>query len=94
MTSTLHATLGDELYHAWRERTPIAPFSARAGGLSLADAYRVQQHFVARRIEAGETVVGKKIGVTSQAVQDMLDVRQPDFGHLLSGMVYGDGAAI
>ncbi|MFL9867439.1 2-oxopent-4-enoate hydratase [Paraburkholderia fungorum] len=94
MTSTLHTTLGDELYHAWRERAPIAPFSARAGGLPLADAYRVQQHFVARRIEAGETIVGKKIGVTSQAVQDMLDVRQPDFGVLLSGMHHVAGEDI
>jgi 2-oxopent-4-enoate/cis-2-oxohex-4-enoate hydratase len=39
-------------------------------------------------------MVGKKIGVTSKVVMDMLDVRQPDFGHLLSGMVYPDGAAI
>lgn len=94
MTSTLHAELGDTLYRAWRERTPIAPFSARADGLPIADAYRVQQHFVARRIEAGETIVGKKIGVTSQVVQDMLDVRQPDFGVLLSGMHYVAGEEI
>src|SRR5476651_1294784 len=73
MTSTLHTLLGDELYHAWRERASIPPFSARKDGFSLADAYAVQQRFVARRIGAGETVVGKKIGVTSQAVQDMLD---------------------
>ncbi|HEX7913322.1 MAG TPA: 2-oxopent-4-enoate hydratase [Paraburkholderia sp.] len=94
MTSTLHAELGDTLYRAWRERTPIAPFSARADGLPIADAYQVQQHFVARRIEAGETIVGKKIGVTSQVVQDMLDVRQPDFGVLLSGMHYVAGEEI
>ncbi|MFM0395747.1 2-oxopent-4-enoate hydratase [Paraburkholderia phytofirmans] len=94
MTSTLHAELGDTLYRAWLDRTPVAPFSARAEGLPLADAYRVQQHFIARRLAAGETVAGKKIGVTSQVVQDMLDVRQPDFGVLLSGMHYAAGEAI
>ena len=94
MPSTFHAALGDELYTAWRERAPIPPFSARADGLSLADAYGIQQRFVARRIDAGETIVGKKIGVTSQAVQDMLNVRQPDFGVLLSGMHYEAGEDI
>ena len=94
MTTTLHATLGDELYQAWLRRAPIEPFSARPEGLPLADAYRVQQHFIARRIKAGEKIVGKKIGVTSQAVQDMLDVRQPDFGVLLSGMHYVAGEDI
>ncbi len=89
-----HAALGDELYAAWRERVPVTPFSARAGDLPLADAYRVQQRFVARRLADGEAIVGKKIGVTSQAVQDMLDVRQPDFGVLLSGMHYDSGARI
>ncbi|RAS23759.1 2-oxopent-4-enoate/cis-2-oxohex-4-enoate hydratase [Paraburkholderia bryophila] len=94
MTSTLHAELGDTLYRAWLERAPIAPLSARDDGLPLADAYRVQQHFIARRIEAGETVVGKKIGLTSAAVQNMLGVHQPDFGILLSGMHYVAGEAI
>lgn len=94
MTSAQHAALGDALYAAWRERVPIAPLTARLPELPLADAYRIQQHYIARRVAAGETVIGKKIGVTSQAVQDMLDVRQPDFGMLLSDMQYASGAAI
>jgi 2-oxopent-4-enoate/cis-2-oxohex-4-enoate hydratase len=49
---------------------------------------------IARRVEKGERIVGKKIGVTSQAVMNMLGVGQPDFGYMLDGMIYGDGAAI
>ena len=49
---------------------------------------------VGRRIEAGERVVGKKIGVTSKVVMNMLDVHQPDFGYLLDGMVYNEGETI
>jgi len=85
--------LGDRLYEAWQTRTPLAPPSEN-NALTIDDAYRIQQRMVARRIGQGETVIGKKIGVTSKAVQDMLDVRQPDFGILLSGMAYADGAAI
>jgi len=94
MPSQLHTELGDELYAAWHACTPVAPLSGRPRRLSLADAYRIQQRFVERRLTEGESVVGKKIGVTSQAVQDMLDVRQPDFGILLSGMHYAAGDAI
>ena len=94
MTSAQHAALGDALYAAWRERLPIAPLTSRLPELPLADAYRIQQHYIARRVAAGVAVIGKKIGVTSKAVQDMLDVRQPDFGMLLSDMQYESGAAI
>ncbi|MCY1178817.1 2-hydroxyhexa-2,4-dienoate hydratase [compost metagenome] len=46
------------------------------------------------RLDNGQRVIGKKIGVTSKVVMDMLGVDQPDFGHLLSDMLYADGAAI
>jgi 2-oxopent-4-enoate/cis-2-oxohex-4-enoate hydratase len=86
--------LGDELYQALIDRRPVAPLTARGLSLTVDDAYRIQQRMVARRLEKGETVIGKKIGVTSKAVQQMLDVHQPDFGYLLSGMVVNEGEAI
>jgi 2-oxopent-4-enoate/cis-2-oxohex-4-enoate hydratase len=49
---------------------------------------------VERRLQDGERIVGKKIGVTSQAVQRMLDVHQPDFGYLTDRMRYEDGAEV
>ena len=73
MSNRLHATLGDELYAAWHSRAPVAPLSARPRRLSLDDAYRIQQRFIERRVERGESVVGKKIGVTSQAVQELVE---------------------
>ena len=86
--------LGDALHAAWSKRTTIAPLSTTHAGLTLDDAYRIQTRMLSHRLAAGQAVVGKKIGVTSKAVQDMLDVRQPDFGVLLSGMLYEDGAAV
>lgn len=86
--------LGDALYEAWASRTTMAPLIQQHPELALGDAYRIQQRFVQRRVDAGETIVGKKIGVTSKAVQDFLGVFQPDFGQLTSSMVHANGADI
>ncbi|WP_068639592.1 2-oxopent-4-enoate hydratase [Thauera butanivorans] len=85
---------GDELYSALRDRSPIAPLTERHPDIRIEDAYRIQQRMIARRIEAGERIVGKKIGVTSKAVMNMLGVDQPDFGMLTDAMVYGAGDPI
>ena len=85
---------GDELYRALIDGVAITPLSDRIAGLGIEDAYRIQLRMIARRVETGERIVGKKIGVTSKAVMDMLNVRQPDFGHLTSAMVCNDGDAI
>ncbi|MDO9599295.1 MAG: 2-oxopent-4-enoate hydratase [Azoarcus sp.] len=85
---------GDELYVAWLERRTVAPLLEREPEITLADAYRIQLRYIERRVGAGETVVGKKIGVTSKPVQDFLGVFQPDFGQLTSGMVHEEGDTI
>lgn len=85
---------GDELYDALVQREPVAPLTEREPAITLDDAYRIQLRFLQRRLDAGERVVGKKIGVTSKVVMDMLGVDQPDFGQLLSGMVVQEGEAI
>lgn len=85
---------GDELYESWRDRRTVPPLLEREPAITLVDAYRVQERFLARRVQGGETIIGKKIGVTSKAVQDFLGVYQPDFGQLTSGMLYRDGATI
>ena len=84
-------TYGAELYSALRNRHPIAPLIGRDSSLTIEDAYAISLDFLARRCADGERVVGKKIGVTSRAVQDMLGVHQPDFGFLTDWMhVEGD----
>lgn len=85
---------GDELYTAFLERKTLKPFLEREPEISLEDAYRIQSRFIERRLQAGETIVGKKIGVTSKPVQDFLGVFQPDFGQLTSGMIYQEGETV
>jgi len=85
---------GGELYNALITRTPVAPLTDREPGITLDDAYRIQLRMIQRRLDAGETIIGKKIGVTSKVVMDMLKVNQPDFGQMTSGMVFNEGEAI
>jgi 2-oxopent-4-enoate/cis-2-oxohex-4-enoate hydratase len=86
--------LGDELYDALKACRVVDPLTTRYPEVTIEDAYRIQQRLIARRIAAGETVIGKKIGVTSKAVMNMLGVWQPDFGLLTDAMVYNEGEAI
>ena len=85
---------GDELYQALIDRKAVDPLTDRVPGITIEDAYQIQQRMVQRRVEKGETIVGKKIGVTSKMVMDMLKVDQPDFGQMTSGMVFNEGEAI
>ena len=85
---------GDELYQSLLSRVPVEPLTNRESAITVEDAYQIQLRMIQRRLDAGEVVVGKKIGVTSKVVMDMLGVNQPDFGHLLSGMVFNEGEAV
>jgi 2-oxopent-4-enoate/cis-2-oxohex-4-enoate hydratase len=87
--------LGDELYAALRARTTVRPLIERQSDITIKDAYQISLHMLQKRIDLdGETVIGKKIGVTSKVVQDMLGVFQPDFGFLTDAMECPDGAEI
>jgi 2-oxopent-4-enoate/cis-2-oxohex-4-enoate hydratase len=94
MDQHLISELGDELYAALRARKTLSPLTTHHPEISIDDAYHISLHMLQRRIAAGEQLVGKKIGVTSKAVQDMLDVHQPDFGFLTDAMHYPNGACI
>jgi len=85
---------GNELYQAFVNKTTVAPLTEREADITIEDAYQIQQQMVNRRLDAGETIVGKKIGVTSKAVQNLIGVDQPDFGQLTSGMFFYEGEDI
>ncbi|MBC3840754.1 2-keto-4-pentenoate hydratase [Streptacidiphilus sp. 4-A2] len=82
------------LEQAERRAASVGPLSASWPGFDVVDAYAVQQHNIARRRAAGAAVVGHKVGLTSLAMQQLLGVGEPDFGHLLDDMVHSDGAEI
>jgi 2-oxopent-4-enoate hydratase len=83
--------VADDLYEALRSGEPIAP-PTDDHDLDIEDAYAVQSAFVDRRLADGASVVGHKIGLTSEGIQDQLGVDEPDFGRLLDTMYVEDGA--
>jgi 2-oxopent-4-enoate/cis-2-oxohex-4-enoate hydratase len=87
--------LGDELYGALRTQSTLAPLTERENDITIEDAYHISRRMVNQRLERdGERIVGKKIGVTSKPVQEMLGVFQPDFGFLTNTMEYPDASDI
>ena len=92
--SELHNQLAQELFDAQKKRLAVAPLIARYPELTIDDAYQISLKTLALRTQAGEKVIGKKIGVTSEAVQKMLNVHQPDFGFLTNTMHHPDGSSI
>jgi len=91
-TPDQYQTIGRMLFDALASGKPISPLTDTYPDMSIDDAYQVSLAFLKiRRAENGETIVGKKIGVTSKPVQDMLGVFQPDFGFLTDAMFSNDG---
>jgi 2-oxopent-4-enoate/cis-2-oxohex-4-enoate hydratase len=92
-TNQIHG-FGDELYRALRDRTTVAPLTTRVPGITTENAYEISRRIIEHREGDGERVIGKKIGVTSLAVQRMLDVHTPDFGWLTDRMRYDEGQPV
>lgn len=94
MKTDLLSELAAELHRATLERRTVPPLTETHPSLTLDDAYAIQRLLEARVLAAGEVVVGRKIGVTSRAVQEMLGVHQPDFGFLTRRMVYRSDSSV
>jgi len=72
----------------------IAPLIETWPELDLDTAYAIQLENVRRRVDRGARILGHKVGLTSKAMQDMLGIDQPDYGHLLDGMFYRSGDCV
>ncbi|WP_371877001.1 fumarylacetoacetate hydrolase family protein [Microbulbifer sp. 2205BS26-8] len=84
--------LGGELYRSMLSKSTVPPLTDRVPNITIDDAYNISRHYLDLRLQKNrETVVGKKIGVTSAAVQSMLGVYSPDFGFLTDAMQFSDG---
>jgi 2-keto-4-pentenoate hydratase len=81
------ADLADSLWRAETGHAAIEPITDRWPALSVADAYAIQSRNIERRAEAGAVVRGHKVGLTSRASQELLGVREPNFGVLLDDML-------
>jgi 2-oxopent-4-enoate/cis-2-oxohex-4-enoate hydratase len=94
MKQTRIKALGDELYQAMLKREAVAPLTGRGEDITIDDAYHISLRMLERRLADGASIIGKKIGVTSKSVQNMLNVHQPDFGYLTDDMVFNSGETV
>ncbi|PBC51873.1 2-keto-4-pentenoate hydratase [Rhodococcus sp. ACS1] len=82
------------LYDARSKRMPILPFTDDDPTLGMADGYAIQQELVALLLADGDRIIGHKVGLTSEPMQQMVGVDSPDYGPVLASTVYGEGEVI
>src|ERR1700730_11696652 len=78
--------LAADLAQAERSRESIPPLTAGHPDIDVVDAYEIQLINIRQRVAEGARVVGHKVGLSSEAMQKMMGVDEPDYGHLLNDM--------
>ena len=88
------AALARELYDARKSRTQLRHFSKRHPGMTIADGYAIQRAWVALEVADGRVIKGRKIGLTSRAMQQSSQIDEPDFAPLMDDMFFANGGDI
>jgi len=86
--------IADRLWEAGRTRDPIEPISETHPDAEVTDAYEIQLLNVRRRVDEGARIRGHKVGISAKAVQRMLGVHEPDYGHLFDDMFVFEGDTV
>ncbi|HOB93722.1 MAG TPA: 2-oxo-hepta-3-ene-1,7-dioic acid hydratase [Aquabacterium sp.] len=87
-------TLALELQAARRDRVPLRHFSQRFPQMTVDDGYAIQRAWVALELAAGRTIKGRKIGLTSRAMQLSSQIDEPDYAPLMDDMFFAGGGDI
>lgn len=94
LTDIQRQAAAESLVEADRVRRPIRQLSRTYPDMTLDEAYDVQRRWAEARIAAGARVIGRKIGLTSRAMQKASKMIEPDYGVILDDALFGDGACI
>ncbi len=86
LSDDVRSTVADALRDAEVGRAPIPPLRETWPEIDVVDAYEIQLLNIRRRLQAGAGVRGHKVGLSSKAMQEMMGVDEPDYGHLLTDM--------
>ena len=86
LTAQVRDELAADLAEAERSRVPIAPLTTGNPEIDVVDAYEIQLINIRQRVAEGARVIGHKVGLSSKAMQEMMGVDEPDYGHLLDEM--------
>ncbi|MFB0835886.1 2-oxo-hept-4-ene-1,7-dioate hydratase [Arthrobacter halodurans] len=86
--------IADELVEAGRTRTPVQRLTARYPDMTVEDSYRVQNLWRQRSEQDGRRLAGRKIGLTSKAMQAATGITEPDYGIIFEDMVLENGCTV
>jgi 2-oxo-hept-3-ene-1,7-dioate hydratase len=86
--------LARDLYHARKARTQLRHFSRSHPGMTIEDGYAIQRAWVALEMADGRTIKGRKIGLTSRAMQQASQITEPDYAPLMDDMFFEPGSDI
>lgn len=84
----------ETLMAAESTKQPIPPFTSSTEVISVDDAYNIQLYQIKKKVEQGAVVKGLKIGLTSKAMQEMLNVYSPDYGFILDSMMFEESEGL
>jgi 2-oxo-hept-3-ene-1,7-dioate hydratase len=82
------------LREAAKTRTPMRQLSLQYPDMDFEDAYAIQRAWGEIRYSEGRKLLGRKIGLTSRAMQQSVNITEPDHGLLLDDMFFEDGSTI
>ncbi len=89
-----HSALARELYAARKNRSVLRHFSQRHPGMTVDDGYAIQRAWVALEVADGRRIKGRKIGLTSRAMQVSSQIDEPDYAPLMDDMFFASGGDI
>jgi 2-oxo-hept-3-ene-1,7-dioate hydratase len=94
LPAALVAELAHKLYQARKDRTQLRHFSREHPQMTIEDGYAIQRAWVKLELADGHTIKGRKIGLTSRAMQQASQITEPDFAPLMDDMFFESGTDI
>lgn len=94
LPSATISALAGELYHARKSRTQVRHLSGRYPQMTIEDGYAIQREWTRMELADGRTIRGRKIGLTSRAMQLSSQINEPDYAPLMDDMFFEAGSDI
>src|ERR1700712_2711076 len=94
LSTDIAQTLARRLYEARKSRTQLRHFSAEHRGMTIEDGYAIQREWVKMELKDGRHIRGRKIGLTSRAMQQASQITEPDYAPLMDDMFFETGSDI
>jgi 2-oxo-hept-3-ene-1,7-dioate hydratase len=94
LSTEIVRALARELYEARKTRSQVRHFSRRHAGMGVEDGYAIQREWVKLELADGRRIMGRKIGLTSRAMQQSSQINEPDYAPLMDDMFFESGSDI